>query len=112
MAMYLNSHMLFLQQGNMFAAIACFMMCLSITTTLAYYYIVDHPKLANFPGWLMFLCICIVVNAFSGWLWVKNLEIGCSLGFGIANGLLSIPAYIIFSLLCKWHSHHCAKVPI
>lgn len=78
------------------------MMCLSLTIVIAYYYIIDHPKLANFPGWMMFLYVCIVVNTLSGWLWVRDIELGSSIGFGIVNGLLSIPVYIIFSFLCKW----------
>ena len=112
LALYLDGHITFLQQGNMFVTIACYMMCLSLTIVIAYYYIIDHPKLANFPGWMMFLYVCIVVNTLSGWLWVRNVELGSSIGFGIVNGLLSIPIYIIFSFLCKWRSRHSSKVPI
>jgi len=112
LALYLDSHIKFLQNGNIYVAIACYMMCFSLTTVIAYYYIIDHPKLANFPGWLMFLYVCIVLNTLSGWLWVRDIELGSSIGFGIVNGLLSIPVYIIFSFLCKWHSRHSTKVPI
>ena len=112
LAVYLNGHIVFLQQGNMFVAVSFMMMCVSLVVTVAYYYIVDHPKLASFPNWFLFLCICVTVNFLWGWLWVRDIMLGSAVGFGIANGLLSIPAFILLSLLCKWHSRNCSKIPV
>ena len=97
LAVYMDSHTVFIQQGNMFVAAAFMMMCVSLFAIVAYYYVIDHPKLADFPGWLMFLYICVIANFFLGWLWVKDIGLGCSLGFGITNGILSIPVFIILS---------------
>ena len=112
LAVYLDSHTVFIQQGNMFVAVAFMMMCVSLFAIVAYYYVIDHPKLADFPGWLMFLCLCVVVNAMSGWLWIKYLGLGSNIGFGIANGLLSIPVFILLSFLCKWHSRNSSRIPL
>lgn len=112
LAVYLDSHTVFIQQGNMFVAAAFMMMCVTLFAIVAYYYVIDHPKLADFPGWLMFLCICVVVNAMSGWLWIRDLGVGSSIGFGITNGILSIPAFIILSFLCKWYSRNSSRIPL
>ena len=112
LAVYLDCHIVFIQQGNMFVAAAFMMMCVSLFAIVAYYYVIDHPKLADFPGWLMFLCICAVVNVFSGWLWIRDIGLGSSLGFGITNGLLSIPVFIIMSFLCKWRSRNSSRIPL
>ena len=109
---YLDSHTVFIQQGNMFVAAAFMMMCVTLFAIVAYYYVIDHPKLADFPGWLMFLSICVVVNAMSGWLWIRDLGVGSSIGFGITNGILSIPAFIILSFLCKWYSRNSSRIPL
>ena len=106
LAAYLDSRIVFLQQGNMFVAISLTLMCISFTVSIIYYYVIDHPKFANIQGWLMFLDICIVVNTFFGWIWVKDLGLGSRLGFGVANGLLSIPSFVVFSLFCKTWSHN------
>jgi len=106
LAMYLDGQIVFQQQGNMFVATALTLMCISFTVSIIYYYVVDNPKFANIQGWLMFLDICIVVNTFVGWIWVKDLGLGSGLGFGIVNGLLSIPAFMLFSLFCKTWSHN------
>ena len=112
LAVYLNSHTVFIQQGNMFVAAAFVMMCVTLFATVVYYYVIDHPKLADFPGWLMFLCICVIANFFSGWLWVKDIGLGCCLGFGISNGILSIPIFIILSFLCKLQSRDSSRIPL
>ena len=112
LAVFLDSHIVFIQQGNMFVAAAFMMMCVTLFAIVAYYYVIDHPKLADFPGWLMFLCICVVANILLGWLWVRDIGLGCCLGFGITNGILSIPAFIIMSFLCKWYSRNCLRTPL
>lgn len=112
LAMYLNKQIVFLQQGNMFVSTAFMMMCVSLFITVTYYYIIDHPKLADFSGWFMFMCICVVANYLTGWLWVRDIGLGSSLGFGITNGILSIPAFIIMSFLSKWYSHNCLRTPL
>ena len=112
LAIYLNSHIVFQQQGNMFVAIAFAMMCVSLFVAFLYYYVIDEAKLASFPGWLMFLNIGVITNVLVGWLCVEDIGLGSSLGLGIANGLLSIPIFILFSLLSKWYSRNCSKTPI
>ncbi len=112
LAKYLDSHIVFLQQGNMFVATAFMMMCVSLFILIAYYYILDHPKIADFSGWFMFLGICVVANFLLGWLWVRDIGLGCRLGFGITNAILSIPVFIIMSFLCKWQSRNSSRIPL
>ena len=112
LAIYMGSHIAFMRIGNMFVATALTMMCVSLFVAVVYYYVIDHPRLACFQGWLIFAFICVITNILSGWLWIKDIALGSSLGFGIANGLLSIPSFIILSFLCKWWSRNSSKIPI
>ena len=112
LAIYMGSHITFMRIGNMFVATALAMMCVSLFVAVVYYYVIDHPRHACFQGWLLFAFICVITNMLSGWLWIKDIALGSSLGFGIANGLLSIPSFIILSSLCKWWSCNCSKIPI
>ena len=112
LAIYMGSHVAFMQIGNMFVATALTMMYVSLFVAVVYYYVIDHSRLACFQGWLIFAFICVITNMLSGWLWIKDIALGSSLGFGIANGLLSIPSFIILSFLCKWWSRNSSKIPI
>lgn len=118
---------------NSFIGIGMWMLGISLAVTLIYYYAIDHPKLANWWGWGIFLIINAIINFIVGWqivlkdyyeglmvtndittgmkvpLNISESEILC---FGVSNMLLSIAAFIIFSFIFKWWSRNCSHAPI
>lgn len=120
------------QSGNMFIGIGLSMLGISFAITVCYYYIIDHPRLANWWGWTIFLGINAVINFVVGWQWVlkdyyaglmvkKNLVIGKMddlpiypddiLAFGVTNMINSIIVFVIFSYIIKWWSTNCLRAP-
>lgn len=118
---------------NSFIGIGMWMLGISLAMTLIYYYVIDHPKLANWWGWDIFLIINAIINFIVGWqivlkdyyeglmvtndittgmkvpLNISESEILC---FGVSNMLLSIAAFIVFSFIVKWWSRNCSHSPI
>lgn len=120
------------QQGNMFIGIGMAMLGITVFFVVAFYYIIDHPRLSNWWGWSIFLALNAVVNFVIGWQWVlkdyysdlmveKNLETGKleelaiyssdMLAFGVTNMLDSIIAFIIISCIIKWWSTNNSHTP-
>lgn len=116
------------QQTNMYFAISLSMLGISLFAMILYYYIIDHPKLSKWWGWLIFFGGNAVSNFIVGWQWVlKDLwngimidnnnvaldidEYNC-LCFGVANMLLALFAFVIFSFMFKWWSKNCGNSPI
>lgn len=60
------------QQTNMYVPIGFTMLAVSLLVCLLYYYIIDHPKLAKWWGWLIFLGSNAAVNFLIGWQWVLS----------------------------------------
>ena len=121
-----------LSQNNSFIGIGFTMLGISLAVVLIYYYAVNHPRLNNWWGWLIFLGINAVINFIVGWQWVLrdyyvnkmvtidpstnslvSLNIGRSeiLCFGVSNMILSILVFIIFSFIFKWRSSNCSRAP-
>lgn len=118
---------------NQYIGIGLWMMSISLIVVVAYYYILDHPKLANWWGWLIFLAVNAVINFIVGWQWVLKdyyddkmitvdpstnslvtLNIGESeiVCFGLSNMFLSIMFFIVFTFIVKWWSRNCSHVPV
>ena len=121
-----------LQMGNMFIGIGLSMICISFVMVVCYYYLVNHPRLANWWGWLIFLAVYAVVNFIVGWQWVLKdyynglmvkedkvtgtmvrLPINDSdiLAFGVTNMIDSILAFILISYIIKWWSTNARHAP-
>lgn len=120
-------------QNNSFIGIGLIMLGISLFMVICYYYIINHPRLNNWWGWLIFLGINAVINFVAGWQYVLRdyynnkmvgydpsnptqlipLNIGESdiLCFGASNMLLSIIAFVIFSYSFKWWSINCSRAP-
>ena len=117
---------------NQFIGIGLIMLGISLAMVLIFYYAVDHPKLDNWWGWGIFLVVNAIINFFVGWNWVlsdyyagkmifldpaTNLDTPLPiyksnlLCFGVVNMLLSVFAFIIFSLIFKWGSRNCNRAP-
>ncbi len=132
LADYLWGHSSPLATTNAFISIGLWMFGISLAVCLLYYYAIDHPRWSNCLGWGVFLLINAVINFLVGWQWVLDdyyadkmvrrnpvtdllepLNIGTSdfLCFGVSNMLLSILAFIIFSLIVKWKSTNSSHSP-
>lgn len=117
---------------NQFIGIGFSMLGISFAMVMVYYYAVNHPKLNNWWGWVIFLTINAIINFFVGWQWVLadyyngmmycinpatnlqeplNIEPSQIVCFGVSNMILSIIAFIIFSFIVKWRSTNCSRAP-
>lgn len=120
------------QTTNMFIGIGLAMLGVSAFVMVVYYYLLDHPKLANWCGWAIFLGINALINFIVGWQWVLqdyydglmykidnatggkvNLAIdeGGIACFGVSNMILSMLAFLIFSYCFKWWSTNTRHAP-
>lgn len=120
------------QLSNMFIGIGLSMLCFSLGIAVCYYYVVNHPRLNNWWGWLIFFGVNAFVNFIVGWQWVlkgyyeglmvkKNVATGKMedlpiypsdiLAFGVTNMINSILAFILISYMIKWWSTNCSRAP-
>lgn len=121
-----------LSETNQFIGIGWWMLGISLFMVILYYKIVDHPKLATWWGWVLFLAINAGINFLVGWQWVlsdyyegkmveinpaTNMEVPLNIttseivSFGVADMFLSIIAFALFSLGVKWWSNNCSHSP-
>lgn len=121
-----------LSTTNQFIGIGLWMLGISFFMVILYYYIVNHPKIATWWGWLIFLGANALINFFVGWQWVlsdyyegkmveldpaTNMQVPLNitsselLSFGVADMILSIFVFILFSLILKWKSNNCSNSP-
>lgn len=120
------------QLSNMYIGIGLSMLCISLLVVICYYYIVNHPRLNNWWGWLIFLGVNAAINFVVGWQWVlkdyyaglmvkkdpatgKDIDLPIStddiLAFGFTNMIDAIIIFIIFSYMIKWWSTNCSRAP-
>ena len=120
------------QLSNMLIGIGLSMLCISFVMVVIYYYIINHPRLSNWWGWLIFLGINAAINFIVGWQWVlddkygklmvtksattgKEVELLINesdiLAFGVTNMILAILWFFIFSYVFKWWSTNCSHAP-
>ena len=120
------------QMSNMFIGIGLSMLSISLFTCLCYYYIVNHPRLNNWWGWLIFAVTNALINFIVGWQWVLKdyynglmVKIDPATGktfdlpiypsdmmvFGVTNMINAIIAFVVFSYIVKWWSTNCSRAP-
>lgn len=120
------------QQSNMFIGIGLSMLCFSFLMVVIYYYVINHPRLNNWWGWLIFAGVNAAINFVVGWQWVlkdyydglmvfrsattgkmEDLNINESdiLAFGVTNMINAILAFLVFSYIIKWWSSNCSRAP-
>lgn len=120
------------QLDNMFIGIGLSMIILTPVMVVLYYYVIDHPRLSNCFGWIIFLFVNALLNFFIGWQWVLKdfyegkmvgkdlitgrivdlpIDTGNIVAFGFTNALISIIAFIIISFIVKWWSTNSSHVP-
>lgn len=120
------------QQGNMFIGIGLTMLVVSLAMVVIYYYVLDHPRLSNWWGWLIFCGINACINFVVGWQWVlKDYYAGLMvkedpttgklvdlsiyhsdiLAFGVVDMIDAILAFVVISYIIKWWSTNCSHAP-
>ena len=119
------------QTSNMFVSIGLTMFVISLAIMLLYYYVINHPRLCNLWGWLIFLGSNVIVNFIVGWQWTLrhlyegymvykdangnevalNVDEWNCVNFGISNSILSVVLFIAFTYMFKWWSVNCWPAP-
>ena len=132
LANYLWGESSLLAQTNSFIGIGWSMFGISFAMVLIYYYVINHPQLNHWWGWIIFLVINGIINFIVGWQWVlkdyydgkmitidpaTNLQMPLNIGeseiiyFGVSNMFISVIAFIVFSFILKWWSTNCSRAP-
>lgn len=132
LANYLWGESSLLSQTNSFIGIGWSMLGISFAMVLIYYYVINHPQLNHWWGWIIFLVINGIINFIVGWQWVlkdyydgkmitidpaTNLQMPLNIGeseiiyFGVSNMFISVIAFIVFSFILKWWSTNCSRAP-
>lgn len=132
LANYLWRESSLLSQTNSFIGIGWSMFGISFAMVLIYYYVINHPQLNHWWGWIIFLVINGIINFIVGWQWVlkdyydgkmitidpaTNLQMPLNIGeseiiyFGVSNMFISVIAFIVFSFILKWWSTNCSRAP-
>ena len=132
LANYLWGESYLLSQTNSFIGIGWSMFGISFAMVLIYYYVINHPQLNHWWGWIIFLVINGIINFIVGWQWVlkdyydgkmitidpaTNLQMPLNIGeseiiyFGVSNMFISVIAFIVFSFILKWWSTNCSRAP-
>ena len=120
------------QTGNMFIGIGLSMLAISLFVAACYYYVINHPRLNNLFGWLIFFVLNAIVNLIVGTQWLlkdyyagkmvtenkatgklEDLPIDVSdiFAFGVTNMLDAMIAFTLISYLIKWWSTNCSRAP-
>ena len=121
-----------MSQTNSFIGIGWSMFGISFAMVLIYYYVINHPQLNHWWGWIIFLVINGIINFIVGWQWVlkdyydgkmitidpaTNLQMPLNIGeseiiyFGVSNMFISVIVFIVFSFILKWWSTNCSRAP-
>lgn len=117
---------------NQYIGIGLWMLGISLLVAVVFYYVVNHPKLNNWWGWLIFAGINCVTNFIVGWQYVqRDLDAGLMtqvdsetgqtvdlvvttsdcLCFGVTNAIIALLFFFIFSMIIKWWSKSCSHAP-
>lgn len=132
LANYLWGESSLLSQTNSFIGIGWSMFGISFAMVLIYYYVINHPQLNHWWGWIIFLVINGIINFIVGWQWVlkdyydgkmitidpaTNLQMPLNIGeseiiyLGVSNMFISVIVFIVFSFILKWWSTNCSRAP-
>lgn len=120
------------EDGRAYAQTGLAMLSAALLVALAYYYIVDHPRLCSWRGWGASAAVCAAVSfglAYArvvalydaGMMVETNITTGEPvpidvsqldlLSYALCVGFVSLPAYFLISLIIKWRSVNCSHYP-
>jgi hypothetical protein len=121
---------------NIFYRVGFIMCGVSFGIAILYYYVINHPRFAQWWHWLITLAVTAVINLFIAWGTVYSDFINGVIGdcmmyarddkgeiisqliynsdcwmFGTANMIVSAGFFVIFSFIVKWWSAHAKHSP-
>lgn len=100
LANYLWGESSLLSQTNSFIGIGWSMFGISFAMVLIYYYVINHPQLNHWWGWIIFLVINGIINFIVGWQWVlKDYYDGKMITIDPATNL-QMPFLYVFTTDC------------
>ena len=132
LANYLWGQLSPLQTTNMFVTVGWWMLGISATLAVVYYYLINHPRLNNWWGWGIFLVLDMVINLILGWqILQKDFNAGKMVkedpatgemvdllindaniwSFATTNMILAFGWFVLISYVVKWWSTNCSRAP-
>lgn len=121
---------------NLFNHIGLIAIVVSLLLVILFYYIVNHPRFCKWWSWLLTMGIDAIIGLFVGYAIVVSKYVNGFIpqelmyqfdeegnitayligsshcwGFGIANMIVSILLFILFTLIFKWWSSNAKHVP-
>ena len=109
--------------SNQYLKYGVIALCIALSVTLVYYYVIDHPRFIRWWHWLLMLLLVSFSNFFiGGRATLGDLNSG-NIGecfnvfpsdcwmFGLANFFVSAMFFIIFSFCLKWWSTSGKRTP-
>lgn len=117
---------------NLYIGIGLWLLGISLAVAIIFYYVIDHPKLNNWWGWLIFTGINAIINFIVGLEWTltdlyagkmvqldprtnqwvdMNITSSDCICFGVTNAILSIVIFFIISMIIKWKSKSVSHAP-
>lgn len=117
---------------NLYIGVGLWLLGISLVIAVIFYYVINHPRLNNWWGWLIFTGINAVVNFIVGLEWTLtdydagkmeqldpktnqmvplNIDPSNCICFGVTNAILSVIVFFIFSMIIKWWSTSCSHAP-
>ena len=111
-------------ETNLFFFVGISALIICIAACVTYYYILNHPRWNRGFKWLIFLITVLIINfSFAFGICYSDLiadnissdisaiSVAECLGFGLANIIVSIVAFVFCSLIIKWGSRNCKFSP-
>ena len=121
---------------NIYNIVGIITLAVSFVLVIVFYYIFNHPRFCKWWSWLITLGVNAIIGLFIGYGIVYSKYIngfiplqlmyqydeqgniianligeGNCWGFGIANLIVSILFFVVFTFLCKWGSSNAKHVP-
>lgn len=112
------------ENADYYMAIGLITLAVSLVVVLLYYYVFQHPRFSKWWSWLLTMVLNGVISLFiaagfalsklnsgaMGELGADVLSFDCWM-FGVANLLVSIIFFIVFTFMFKWWSRDAKHVP-
>jgi hypothetical protein len=125
-------------KANQFISIGLYMLCISLTMVILFYYIINHPRMNRWWNWLIILIISSGFCFIYAWsithsdlsnnfisddlMFIRDVNTNNIITqkitnsnciyFGIANAIIACLSFILLSFASRWWSRNCSTCPI
>jgi hypothetical protein len=103
---------------KLFTPIGLVTLLTAVFFVLAYYYILNHPRLNRRQSWWITFGITGFLGLLIGFFWtwtltadVETISTSNCFGFGVSNFVVAIGCFSFLSLIVKWGSRNCKHSP-